>query len=204
MPSPTDIIKVTFVSELSGVQMSNSVLWRIDALGVAPTAAQLLDEIATSYIVAVQSLVTSQWKLTCLIYENLSAFEAKQILFVNGPGIAAGDSHPQNTVLRVNRWGANVLPQIRMVRSSFSQSGVSENFSTRGRLNNATIALELQSFLVVQNILPTFGTVTPMVYGITIPDPPGPLTEGYQVTGQALVNPTFLKLASRKTSLCAA
>lgn len=105
MPQVGDFIKTTFVQELAGVSMQNSMIWQINDLGSVPTVNAALNQIMVAYRGAVTDICTTAWALTCGIYENLSRVEVKAIVFANLTGSLAGDTHPQDQVIRWNRYG---------------------------------------------------------------------------------------------------
>lgn len=203
MPSLTDIVKTTFVQELSGVQMANHIFWRIDDLGTNPANTVALGQIMTGYYDAVKATLAPAWSLVCAIMENLSAIEAKSIVFDSLPGTGLVDAHPQDQVVRLNRYSVAVPPANGTLRvAGFNQSGVVESLSTRGRVNDTAEFLPIRNFLRTQQIFATEWTVTPMMRMVETPGNP-PIYQ-FQPVQQCLLQPTFLKLRGRKTSLCAA
>lgn len=203
MPSLGDVVKITFVQELAGVQMANHQFLRIDDLGTNPSTVSALLQILTEYHDVVKATLSSEWTLSCGIYENQSAVEAKSIAFPNLIGTALGVSHPQDQVLRLNRYAVSVPPANGGMRvSAWNQSGVEEPLSTRGRVNDTSEFLALRNFLREQQIFGTEWTTTPMSRSRIEAVPP--FTFQFNVVSQCLLNPTFLKLRPRKTNLCAA
>lgn len=203
MPSLTDIISTTFVQELSGVQMANKLYWRIDDLGSNPTNGAALLQIMTEYHSVIKAALAPSWALVCGIYENVTTVEAKAIQFTNLVGTSLVDSHPQDQVVRLNRYAVAVPPAAETLRvSAFNQSGVAEEFSTRGRVNDTAEFLALRNFLRIQQIFATEWTITPMSRNLQSDGPPK--VHQFNAVHQCLLNTTFLKLRSRKTNLCVA
>lgn len=201
MPAVSDIVRSTLVQELSGVQMSNAIYWRVNDLGAAPTREVGLTDIMNGYADAVKPTLTPAWALVCGILENITAVEAKALVFVNITGTGAIDSHPQDQVIRINRYANSAAPlAVKLRVAGFHQSGVIESLSTRGRVNDLAEFLNIKNFLRVQQIFGANWTLTPMVQiRETVGPPP---TYQYQAVAQGIVNPKFQKLRSRKTSLC--
>lgn len=203
MPSLNDVVKVTLVQELSGVQMANHLFWRIDDLGTNPTTVAALIDIMEGYHDAIKGALSDEWALVCGVYENLTNVEAKAITFTNLVGTIEQPSHPQDQVVRLNRYALSVSPANGSMRvSAFNQSGVGETFSTRGRVNDTSEFQALQVFLDTQQIFATEWTVTPMSRSRI--EAVKPFTYQFNVVSQCLLNTTFLKLRPRKTNLCVA
>jgi len=203
MPDLGDVIATTFVQELSGVQMANKLYWRIDDLGSNPSTVDALIDIMTEYHSVIKGALAPAWALVCGIYENMTQNEAKAITFTNLVGTSIVDSHPQDQVVRLNRYAVAVAPADETLRvSGFNQSGVAEEFSTRGRVNDTSEFLALRNFLRTQQIFATEWTVTPMSRNLQSDGPP-PVYQ-FNVVSQCLLNTRFLKLRTRKTSLCVA
>jgi hypothetical protein len=203
MPSLSDVVSVTLVQELAGVQMANKLYLRIDDLGTNPTVVAALVDIMTEYHNVIKAALTPAWALVCGIYENLTDIEAKAITFTNLVGTGVGDSHPQDQVVRLNRYSVSVAPANGSLRvSAFNQSGVLESLSTRTRVNDTAEFLALRNFLRVQQIFGTEWTVTPMSRNRI--ELIKPFTYQFNEVSQCLLQTTFYKLRSRKTSLCVA
>lgn len=203
MPNVADIISVNLVQELSGVQMSNKVYWRVDDLGDDPSVVSGLTDIMVEYHDAISDALSNQWSLVCGIYNNETAVEAKAIKFAILSGVSISDSHPQDQVVRLNRYAVTEAPAVvKLAHAGFNQSGVPEDLSTRGRLNNTSEFLSLRNFLRTQTIFGTGWTLTPQLKLREQKDPPH--TYQFQRVDQCLVNTTLLKLRTRKTNLCLA
>jgi hypothetical protein len=157
----------------------------------------------TEYHSVIKAVLAPAWSLVCGIYENLTAVEAKAIAFTTLVGTALGGSHPQDQVVRLNRYSVSQAPANGTLRvSAFNQSGVDEGFSTKGRVNDTSEFQNLQIFLSTQQIFGTEWTVTPQSRNRIELLPP--FTFQFNRVDQCLLNPTFLKLRPRKTNLCAA
>jgi hypothetical protein len=157
----------------------------------------------TEYHSVIKAALAPAWRLVCGIYENVTTVEAKAIAFTNLVGTSLIDSHPQDQVVRLNRYALAVPPAAVTLRvSAFNQSGVAEEFSTKGRVNDTSEFLALRNFLRVQQIFATEWTITPMSRNLQSAGPPE--VHQFNVVHQCLLNTTFLKLRSRKTNLCIA
>jgi len=203
MPSVGDIISINLVQELSGVQLSNKIYFRVDDLGDTPTTVAALIAIMTEYHTAIKAALSNTWSLVCGIYENETTVEGKAITFTSLVGTSIVDSHPQDQVVRHNRYAVVQSPAtVGLRHAAFNQSGVTEDLSTRGRLNDTSEFLALRNFLRTQTIFGTGWTLTPQLRmrEQTLP----PHTFQFQPVQQCLVNTTFLKLRTRKTNLCLA
>lgn len=203
MPDLGDIVATTLVQELSGVQMANKLYWRVDDLGTNPSTVNALLDIMQEYHTVIKAALAPAWALVCGVYENMTKVEAKAIAFTNLVGTSLIDSHPQDQVVRLNRYttqdnGESITSRV----SAFNQSGVAEEFSTRGRVNDTAEFMALRNFLRTQQIFATEWTVTPMSRNAEQKVPP--FTYKFNAVQQCLLNTTFLKLRSRKTSLCVA
>jgi len=203
MPSVGDFISTTFVQELAGVQLANKIYWRVDDLGTDPTTVAGLLDIMTEYHNVIKAALAPTWTLVCGIYENLSQVEAKAIAFTSLVGTSLIGSHPQDQVVRLNRYAVSVPPaEVKLRSAGFNQSGVAEEFSTKGRVNDTAEFLALINFLRVQQVFGTEWTLTPSlrIREQALP----PFTFQFLSVQQCLLNATFLKLRSRKTNLCIA
>lgn len=203
MANVGDFFKVTFVQEMAGVAMQNSAIWQINDLGTDPSINSVLNQIMVAYRGAVTNICTIDWTLTCGIYENLTQTEVKAIVFSSLTGSVVGDAHPQDQVVRWNRYGLPAVGE-NIVRSWWNQTGIAESLSTQGRVNNSTPFADMTTFLTAQLILagPTW-TINPALFGAVIDNPvPTPNVQGFQTVNVSQFNNTFMKLRSRKTKLC--
>lgn len=203
MPSVADIISVKLVQELSGVQMSNKLYFRVDDLGDEPTTVVALTAIMEEYHDSIKSALDDQWALVCGIYVNETGFEGKAIKFTNLVGLGVDDAHPQDQVARIERYAVATIPATLTLRTAgFNQSGVNESVSTRDRINDTSAFQALRSFLSTQTIFGTGWTLTPQLKLREQKDKPH--TYQFQRVDAAVLNTTFLKLRTRKTNLCLA
>lgn len=203
MPIVGDVVAITLVQELSGVQMANKVYLRIDDLGTDPALAFALNQIMVEYHSRIKTSLSPAWSLVCGIYENLTSIESKAINFVNLVGTSLADSHPQDQVIRINRYSTSVAPANGSLRvAAFNQSGVAEDLSTRGRVNDKGEFDALLNWLDVQLLYGTEWLTTPQNRNRI--ELVKPFTYQFNRVDQALLNPKFFKLRSRKTNLCLA
>ncbi|GAI67281.1 unnamed protein product [marine sediment metagenome] len=192
---------MVLVQELDGVQLSNTVYFQIDDLGLDPALSVGLGDIMTKYYQSVLTFCSNKWKLVCGVYENMSNTEAKITVFTTDIGSGTGDSHPQDQVFRFNRY-AQKLSTDPIHRGAFNQSGVEEEWSEEGRVSQVSTFNTLRAFLRDQQIMPGPNwTIDPQLRSELTP-PPNPTYE-YNNVMQAELSSRVFKLARRKTSLCA-
>jgi hypothetical protein len=201
MPLVGDIIRTTLIQELDGVQLGNTVYWQIDDLGAEPSLAVGLRDIMDAYHAAVLTFCSNKWKLVCGVYENLTRVEAKIILFATDLGTGTDDSHPQDQVFRFNRYSQDQSTD-PVHRGAFNQSGVEEEWSSIGRVNDMSTFDSLRDFLQNQQVMGGANwTVDPQLRWTTAPGPPP--TYAYENIIQTQLSSRVFKLGRRKTSLCA-
>lgn len=200
-PIVDDIISIGLISELDGVQMSNTLYFEIDSVGTDPTVFVGLGDVMDKYVDVIKLTLSNQWKLVCGIYENITNPEGKTLKFATLPGTGVGDCHPQKQVVRFNRY-ANQEDFLKIHRGSFSQSGVLESLSTRGRLNDLSVFDAMRSFLKTTTLLGVDRwTVQPNLRwnSGTVPVP----IYEYDPIIDVKESGRLLTLNSRKTVLCA-
>ena len=197
-----DIIEVNFIQELDGVQMSNRMYWKIDDLGLDQSDADNLIKIMTLYHDSVDQLVSDAWKLVCGVFQNVTNPTVRATVFSTLVGGRLADSHPQFQVLRF-LYSGRFAAGSAVERNAWNQSGVGEDLSTRGRLNDIGQATPFITFFRILAILPAGGwSIDPQVrFNTAIP--PAPPVFAFIPTLQAQVNPKLFTLVRRKTKLCA-
>lgn len=201
MPVNNDIIQIQFVQEYENVQMSNTVYWQIDDVGVDPAITVGLQDIMDAYVAAVAPFLSSFWKLVCGIYENITNPEGEFVIFATSPGTGSGEGHPQKQVLRLNRY-ATEPDFLKMHRGSFSQSGTIESQSTRGRVNNLPLYADFKDLLTVNRLLGgDRWSIQPHLRS-NMGTPAAPNFR-YDVVNHTQFSGRLLTLSSRKTDLCA-
>lgn len=201
MPSVADIIHITILQEIDGVQMSNDMFWQVDDLGDDPSIADGLVDVMTAYYDVVKAFMSDKWSSVCGIYENVTNPEGKHIQFLTQTGLSATDCHPQDQVLRLNSYGG--LGGLNPVhRNGFNQSGVIESLSTDGRINNMATIVPLSTFLTAQQVMPgPSWTLDPQVRWESAPGPPPVHT--FANVDTSVFSARLFKLGTRKTKLCA-
>lgn len=200
MPVPTDLIRIAFLQEIDGVQLSNDSYWVVDDVGDDPTLDAGLVDVMNAYYDSCKAFMSDKWSLVCAVYENLSNPEGKIIKFQTSVGLSATDCHPQDQVMRINSYGglggANPVH-----RNGFNQSGLIESLSTDGRINNPATVDTLRTFLTGQQIMPgPSWTLDPQVRWQTAPGPPAVYANAN--VNDSVTSMRLFKLASRKTKLC--
>lgn len=202
MPQQGDTIRIQFIQELAGVQMSNTTYWRVDDLGADPVTSVGLTDVMTGYFDSIKHVLTPSWSLVCGIYNNITRIEAKQVVFDTKTGEGIIDSHPSDQVVRFNRYAQNIAPlAIRPSHGAFNQTGTIKSLSTRGRVNDMSLLTTLQNFLRTQQVFGVNWTLGPLLRIREV----GPPTPVYQYNSITQCQPAgrIFKLGSRKTSLCA-
>lgn len=198
-----DQLSYEIITELDGVQMSNTRYFEIDDIGDDPAPASMLTDIVNDYYDAIKVFCAPEWKIVCAKLHNHTQVEADTVIFVTLPGTGVGDSHPQHQVLRFNIY-AQVQPANFMVRGAFNQSGILETKSLRGRLGQPADMDPLVQHLGVPGAFGGTGwAVSTLVrYNGTPPNPPT-FTEEFANVRKVQVNTQFKTLRSRKTKFCA-
>lgn len=197
-----DIVRMTFVQEMAGVQVSNTAFFKINDLGNDPIPLFSLNDTITEFHDAVKNITGDAWSIVCGIYENLTRVEAKVLSFVTLPGLGVTDTHPSDQVVRINQYAVGIAPDPKVRRGAWNQAGILESFSTDGRVNDMSAFVDLRSFLDTQFILQGPGwTLTPQLRYQPTPSPP-PQTHAFANMALNQVSSRFFKLGSRKTALC--
>lgn len=201
MPAIGNVIETVLISELVGVSMSTRLLWKIDDLGTDETVRQNIVAIASEFSQAVEDFMSTGWKITCITYTNLSAVEAKVVAPTNLFGASIVDPHPQNQVLNIRRWGLYDVDQ-KVRNGRISLSGVTEDFSRRGRFTDMSELGVIEAF--VGGPVDLSGGLWQLTPCLEItPDWVNfPLVKAFIDVFQAEGDPTFSVSTRRKTKLC--
>jgi hypothetical protein len=196
-----DQLSYTLITELDGVQMSNTRYFEIDAIGDDPTNVSMLNDIVNDYYDSIKLFCSTAWKIVCAKLHNHTQQESDSVVFVTLLGTGVGDSHPQHQVVRFNMY-AQVQPANFMVRGAFNQSGILEAKSLRGRVGNPADFDPLIQHLDTPAAFGGTGwSVSSLIrYNGT---PPTPFTEEFANVNHVQVNTQFKTLKSRKTKFCA-
>jgi hypothetical protein len=201
MPAVNDIIETVLITELVGVSMSTKLLWKIDDLGTDEPVRDNITAIAAEFRDAVNVYMSTGWQVTCISYTNLSQVEAKVVAPLALFGSSIVDPHPQNQVLNIRRWGLyDVDAKVRNGR--FALSGVTEDFSTRGRFTDVAECDEIEAFVGGPSDLSGgLWQITPCLK-ITPDWVNFPLVKAFIDVFQAEVDPAFSVNTRRRTKLC--
>jgi len=202
MPNQGDTVEVAYVQELDGVQMSNRAYYAIDDLGNDDSVADNLNKLINSYQTATAGVCGNEWKIVCATYQNITSAAEKQTVFATVPGLAPGDEHPQNQVIRFNQYAQTFAPTSPVYRGAWNQSGSVESLSTRGRVNAEAPVNTLAAWLTGQIVLPTGGwTVQNLLRRVASPGPP--IVYEYPEILKCENSARIFKLRTRTTNLCA-
>jgi len=201
MPIVDDQLSYTLITELDGVQMSNTRYFEIDAIGDDPTPSSMLNDIVNDYYDAVKAICNDDWKIVCARLKNHTTVEGETVIFVTLAGLSAIDSHPQHQVIRMNM-NAKEQPSGLMHQGAFNQSGIIETKSTRGRVVDPADFDALAQHLFVPGAFGGTGwSVSTLIrFNST---PPTPFTEAFANVNKVQLNTEFKTLRSRKTKFCA-
>lgn len=163
MPVIDDVIKTSFVSELSGVAISNEMTWRIVDLGVDPGNFLSLIAITDAYAIAWAPPLSDTISISCAVYENLTSTEAKEISFPVGKvgDLLTSDPHPTDQVIRFAEYTMQ-QPDGTLKRGAYNLSGTAESLSTNGLINDVVPFNPLSDFLQDQLLLGTGWTIKPV------------------------------------------
>lgn len=198
-----DQLSYTIITELDGVQMSNTRYFEIDAIGDDPLPVSMLNDIVNHYYDAIKDHCNDGWKVVCARLKNHTQVEQESVIFVTLPGLSAVDAHPQHQVLRFNMY-AQVQPANFMVRGAFNQSGIIESISLRGRV---LVPADFDDLVTHLNNPSSYGgtgwEVSTLIRYNGTPPPAPSFTEEFANVNQVQVNTSFKTLKSRKTKFCA-
>lgn len=196
-----DILKLTLISELDGVQMSNTIYWEIDDLGIDESLGAGLARLMISYMDQIRTELSDKYMLVCGILVNLTN-DRKATDFTTSNGTDINDSHPQDQVLRLNRYSRLSPGGDKVRRGAFNQSGVSEPHSIRGRWTDITkfdlLTIWLTSTVL---ILGTGWTLSAKLKSTLAIGPPR--TFQFLDSTSCQASSRVFKLGTRKTRLCA-
>ncbi len=199
-----DQLSYTIITELDGVQMSNTRYFEIDAIGDDPAPVDMLNDIVLDYYDSIKVLCSTDWKVVCAKMHNHTQVEGDVVIFVTLLGTGVGDSHPQHQVVRLNMH-AQVQPANFMVRGAFNQSGILEAKSLRGRL---LVPADFDPLVQHLDTPASYGgtgwAVSTLIrYNGDPPTPPNPFQEEFANVNHVQVQTQFKTLKSRKTKFCA-
>jgi len=201
MAQAGDFFRTTFLIEVAGVVTQQSMDWQLDSIDGADPIVDVLNDIALAYWATIENILTDQCLLSCIHYDNWSRPE----MFVGYPllpGQNIDDSHPQFQVIRLNRYGQTIgVLSDPVYRGATNLSGIAEEYSTRGRINDLSVFDAWVAFNSDQlQTDPAGWTITPHVNYVLDPGPP--IVRDFKPIISCVLNPTFLTLRGRKTSAC--
>jgi hypothetical protein len=201
MPQAGDVVETVIISELVGVPMSTRLLWKIDDVGTDEDIRQNIIAIAAGFHTGIEDIVSVAYEVTCVTYTNLSRVEAKVVAPVALFGDSIVDPHPQNQVLNIRRWGLYDVDQ-KVRNGRVSISGITEDFSVRGRMSDMTFLTAIEAFLGEPTDLSAgLWSITPCLE-ITPDWVNFPEVKAFIDVFQAEGDPAFSVNIRRKTKLC--
>ncbi len=199
MPEVNDFLRMTIISELEGVAMRNDIYVQLINLGDQTTLTGMVAIFGQEYIDVSNDLLTTELHYVAFILDNLTRNEVRGLLTSTAQGLLIEGSHPQDQVVRINEWGSNQgEPELR--RGAFNLSGIGKSLSEDGRINDIQKFNPLEVYLSTQFLDSTSGlTMNPQVRR-RVPGSSPPIYTFHRIE-QALANPTYFKLKSRKTNV---
>jgi len=201
MPVVGNIIETVIITELVGVSMSTRLLWKIDDLGTEMTVRANIIAIGAEFHSAVEDFMSTAWEVTCISYTNLSVTEAKVVAPLALFGASIVDPHPQNQVLNCRRFGLYSVDE-RVRNGRVSLSGVTEDFSLRGRFTDMTELTQIEAFLGQPvDLSGGLWQITPQLH-ITPDWVNFPEVKAFIDISEASVDPVYSVNTRRRTKLC--
>lgn len=199
MPQVDDKLRLTIVHELSGVATRNDVYWDVADPGTVQTLSDVAILLAAAWELAASVILTNEVRFIAYLVDNLTRNEVRGVVTSSGTGNDNSGSHPQDQVVRFNEYGhnADALP---LRRGAFNLTGVGQDFSTRGRINDETEFNAVRLFLSTQFLdSPSTLALNPQ---IRTRDPGGPpVVYSFHRSVRCNVSTRLFKLKSRKATL---
>jgi hypothetical protein len=197
-----DYIRTRYLVEVAGVITQQSQDWLVVDVGSDPLGSKLI-ALGTAWWNARRALMGTNCMISCLIMNNWSRNE-QQAVYIQLSGFGGGpEIHPQSQVVRINKYTAKEPLTGKVMRGATNISGVMEDLSTRGRINDLA---EFDAARLFESATydegPTGFVLDPQLRWYD--DGPVPPVYRFEEIVAATVNPTFLTLRNRKTSSCAA
>jgi len=199
MPEVGDIIQYTIVTELEGVAIRNTMYWQIDNLGNTDDLTDIARILGTEWIDQSEGILSVNVKYTAFLVDNLTRNEIRGVHTTSQAGTILRDSHPQDQVLRFNEWAPQEGGEA-VFRGGFNLSGLEENLSTDGRVNDIPSMEAVERYLFQQFIDSDSGLQTSPHVRRRTPGSSPPVYTFHKIN-KAQVNPTLFKLKSRKTAV---
>lgn len=202
MPADNDFIRSTIITELNGVTFRNDIYWQIVENGTVTTLNEVANIISGQWFAVSSPILIIPLTYVAVIVDNLTQNELRGVIIPGATGAGTGDSHPQDQVLRFNEYGQNA-PTDKIRVGGFNLSGIRDVLSRNGRLSDPVTVDAIETFLGQQHLdISTGLTLNPQVRTrVPLSSPP---VYVFHRTLRAVVNPTFRKLKSRKTSIIVA
>jgi len=200
MPSVGDTIRIKIISEQQGVSMTNLLFFEVDDLGTDGPVVDQLNDFGVQFLAAITAQMATTWAITCLIYSNIFAAEAKAAVFTNLPGTSGNTPHPPHLVARFNQY-ANDVPQTAQKTGAFSLSGTHITSSNKGRVAVMTNWDAFAAFLKGPITLDTDGwQLTPQLRWLLAAGPP--IVYAYDPIINVRLSTRYAILQSRRSKLC--
>ncbi|GAH04706.1 unnamed protein product, partial [marine sediment metagenome] len=195
MPQADDKLRLTIVHEISGVATRNDCYYDVVDPGTISQLSDIAVLLAEEWERASETLLSNDVRYVAYLVDNLSRNEVRGVVTSSGTGNDISGSHPQDQVVRFNEYGHNAgaLP---LRRGAFNLSGVGQQFSDRGRINDETEFNPVRLFLSTQFVdSPSTLSLNPQ---IRTRDPGGPpVAYSFHRTERCNVSTRLFKLKSR-------
>lgn len=129
----SDILDVDFVIETGGVQTVFSQSYLVVNYLGPHSDQQIISDLGGIFWGTIDDIMSTSTILSCIKMVNVTN-PSKVIVFPNSPGLATDNPHPPHQALRVDIYGDDTGEGCHW-RNANNFSGVSEDYSTRGRYN---------------------------------------------------------------------
>lgn len=199
MPLADDKLRFTIVSELSGVAFRNDMYWDVGNPGTDLSLAQIAVLLGDEWILRSNQVLVQELTYVAFILDNLSRNEVRGVVTSDINGLDVSGAHPQDQVVRFNEYGHNDSAE-PLRRGAFNLSGVGQQFSKDGRVNDLTEFNQIRVFLSTSFFdSPSQFSATPNIR-TRVPQS-NPATYLFHRMTNAVMSTRLFKLKSRKVSL---
>lgn len=202
-----DILSIDHVIETAGVQTVFTQFWKVNSYSGPDADSKVISDLMSLFWTAIEDVMAQTTILSCAKMINITT-PAKEIVFPALAGTVIDQPHPPHQALRLEVYG-KTDPALNYHRNSNHISGIAQQYSDRGRFNDATaMDASLTFFSAPQDTGANGAVLMPQVRQMTdpgTPSDPGPYvapTFVYHNVSYARLNETFLTLRSRKFELC--
>ena len=193
-----DRIKVSLVTEMSGVAMTNLLYFQVTDAVALPDLEAILLEIATGFRAALGPQRSQAAVLTCATWVNLDGNDPFAQAFFNLPGSGPPNALPTDAAVRVARYG---VVGADLITGGINIAGIVETNVNRGRLVTSGEMGQIEQWLVNPLVLAAGPTLAP---GFFYDTAGAPLIPKFLLTLKARTRPRVVTLRRRQSKLCGA